>query len=455
MESKEGLFKRLGNAIVNWWDFVSAGVWRSPKNTVKVRIVKTLNLTVTSFFDRDLQTRAASLTFDTLLALVPALALIFAIGRGFGLQDLLRDQLFSYFPAQKEAISTAITFVDSYLSQSTQGVFIGVGIVVLLYTLISLLSNIEESFNYVWGIKKDRSFYQKLTDYIAILLLIPILMILSSGLSLFLSTAFQSNVHIPFLTPLVNLFLELFPLILLWLAFTLSFLLIPNTKVKFKYAAISGAVSAIAFQILELLFLNGQIYVTKYNAIYGSFAFLPLLLVWLQFSWVILLSGGTLTYSLQNVFAYNYLANSLKVSNDYRRKVALAIGCIIATRFEKGETPLSCNEISRLYKLPLRLVSAITDQLHALQLVNYVVLNDEQTGITPAMDLSKLTAGLFLKKLDSYGDSEFIPKFNENYPNLTKMVDNWQDTEWKDADGILIKDIPIPTPEDLQNSELV
>ena len=447
--AKEGIFSRMFAAIGRGWQFAYKGVWNSSKNTLWVRILKSLNLTVTSFFDRDLQTRAASLTFDTLLALVPALALIFAIGRGFGLQDLLRDQLFSYFPAQREAIETAIHFVDSYLNESTQGVFVGVGIIVLLYTLISLLSSIEESFNYIWGIKKDRSIYQKFTDYIAICLLIPILMICSSGLSIFLSTVFQTDVHIPFLTPLINTLLDIFPFVLLWLAFTLSFLLIPNTKISFKYAAVAGLVSSVAFQILELLFLNGQIYVTKYNAIYGSFAFLPLLLIWLQFSWVILLSGATLCYSLQNVFAYNYLANSSQVSNNYLQKVALSIMTIIVGRFDKGETPLTCNDISKTYKLPLRLVSTIADRLHKLNLIDYVMLPEERVGIAPASDVSQLSAGTLLRKMDTFGDSDFIPGFDSSYSGISHLMDEWKANEWKDADSVLIKDLPQPnlTPD--------
>lgn len=444
MAAKEGFFGRVFGAIGRGWQFAYKGVWQSSKNTFWVKTVKTLNLTISSFFDRDLQTRASSLTFDTLLALVPALALLFAIGRGFGLQDLLSAQLFTYFPAQKEAIETAIHFVDSYLNESTQGIFVGVGIIVLLYTLISLLSSIEESFNYIWGIKKDRSFYQKLTDYIAICLLIPILMICSSGVSIFLSTVFQTNVKIPFLTPIVNWLLDLFPLILLWLAFTLSFLLIPNTKVTFRYAAVSGAVSAIGFQILELLFLNGQIYVTKYNAIYGSFAFLPLLLIWLQFSWIILLSGGTLCYSLQNVFAYNYLANSSQVSNDYMRKVALVVMTIVVRRFEKEELPLTANEISKQYQLPLRLVSTIVDELHSLDIVSYVMLKDEMVGIAPALDVSTLSVANLLQRMDAYGDTDFIPGFEKSYKGITDMVDSWQKAEWKDAESVLVKDLPLP-----------
>ena len=445
-EKKPGFFSRLFTRILNWWNFVSSGVWRSPKDTVWVRIVKSINLTVTSFFDRDLQTRAASLTFNTMLALVPALALIFAIGRGFGLQDLLRDQLFSYFPAQKEAIETSITFVDSYLNQSAQGVFVGVGIIILLYTLISLLDSIEDSFNYIWGIKKGRSIYQKFTDYIAICLLIPILMICSSGVSIFLSTVIQTDVHIPFLTPLVNISLELFPLILVWMAFSLSFFLIPNTKVSFKYAVISGFISAVAFQILEMLFLNGQIYVTKYNAIYGSFAFLPLLLIWMQFSWLILLSGGTITYSLQNVFSYNYMADTAHVSNDYMRKVAIVFGAIITRRFKEGEKPLSCSEIARTYQLPMRLLTSLADKMHTLNLVNFIELDEGKIGIAPAVDPSKLTAGYLIKELDSFGDSDFIPNFDTSYANVNEMVGKWEKEEWQNAESILLADIEINTP---------
>ena len=452
-KDKKGIFSNIGGKLSSAWKFASSGVWSSPKNTFGVRMVKTLNLTVTSFFDRDLQTRAASLTFNTLLALVPALALIFAIGRGFGLQDLLRDQLFTYFPAQKEAIETSVTFVDSYLDQSSQGIFVGVGIVVLLYTLISLLDCIEESFNQIWGIKKDRSIYQKFTDYIAICLLIPILMICSAGVSIFLSTVFQTNVHIPFLTPIINVLLELFPLILVWLAFSLSFLLIPNTKVTFKYAAISGAVSAVAFQILELLFLNGQIYVTKYNAIYGSFAFLPLLLVWLQFSWLILLAGGTLTYSLQNVFAYNYMANPSQVSTQYMRKVAVIVSAIVVGRFVRDEKPLTCNQLARQYNLPMRLVSSIADELHSLGIFNYVKLDDDNEGIAPAYDVSHLSAGTLLKKLDTYGDSGFIPSFDTNYSEISDLIDDWEKSEWTAADAVLLKDLVIPLPAPAEENE--
>lgn len=438
----------LGTKIKNAYEYFTVGVWKTGKNTVWVRIVKTLNLAVRSFLDRGLQDKSASLTFSTLLALVPALALLIAIGRGFGLQDLLKDQLFTYFPAQREVIEKSLTFVDSYLAESAQGVFVGVGLIILLWTLISLLSSIEESFNFIWDLKKDRSLYQKITDYIAICLLIPILMICSSGVSLFMSTVIQSRIDIPFLTPLVNVALELFPLVLVWGAFSLSFWLIPNTKVKFKYAAISGIISAVGFQIIELLFLNGQIYVTKYNAIYGSFAFLPLLLVWMQFSWLILLAGCTLTYCLQNVFAYNYMTDTQYISNSYMRKVTVVISAIVVQRFAKGETPLSATEISKKYELPVRLVNKITSQMHESRLINYVDLDNGELGVAPSADISNFSAGDLFKRLDNAGDSDFIPEFNENYPTAIAEVDKWNTLEWDTAGETLIKDIPVPSPKE-------
>lgn len=403
--------------------YCSTGVWRDTRDTFKVRMVKVGNLSVRSFLDRDLQTKSMSLTYSTVLAIVPGFALLFAIGRGFGFQSLLEDQLFMSFPSQKSFITFALKFVDSYLSEASQGIFVGVGIIFLLWTLISLLSDIETSFNQIWDIKKDRSFYQKVTDYIAICLLVPILMICSSGLSIFMSTTLQSTTHLSFLTPLVNVGLEASPFILAWLAFSISFYLIPNTKVKFKYAAASGALCAIMFQILQMLFLSGQIYVSKYNAIYGSFSFLPLMLIWLQFSWLILLFGCVLTYSLQNVFAFNFLDNIIPPSENFERKVTVMIMAIIAKRFRNEEEPLSVKEISFQYDIPIRLANRICESLHEAGLVNYVIMPDDKTGVSPAVEVDNLTVGEVIKKVDNVGNSDFIPRFGIIYQNVLSEID--------------------------------
>ncbi len=441
---KESFISKTVSKAKSAYGYFWSGVWKDPRKNVWTSIVKTLNLTVRSFTDTGLQNKSMSLTYSTVLALVPALALLFAISRGFGFQDMVQNELYVYFPAQQKAISTATSFVDSYLQQSSQGLFVGIGIVMLLWTLISLLSNIEDAFNSIWGIKKARSLPQKVTDYIAICLMVPVLMICSSGASIFMSTIVQDNLNLPFLTPVINNLLELAPLVMAWLAFTLSYFLIPNIKVSFKYAAISGAVCAIAFQILQLLFVNGQIYVTKYNAIYGSFAFLPLMLIWLQLSWLILLTGCVLTYSLQNVFAYNYMGDISDVSQSYRREVELVITALVFRRFRRGRTPYTLYDLSKHYDLPMKLVNHSVEALRKAGIIYIVSEDKERVGIAPAVEIGRLSVGELMRRLDAEGNSDFIPGFSEMYAPLLGRFRKTMSAAYTSAETLSICDRPLP-----------
>ncbi len=449
---KPSFFSRLYDKAMAFYQYCTVGVWRSSKHSFSVILIKTAGLSVRSFLDRGLQNKSTSLTYNTVLAIVPALALVFAICRGFGFQNLLADTLRQYIPGQEKAVDTALSFVDSYLNQASQGIFVGIGLVMLLWTLISLLSNIEEAFNNIWDIKRDRTFFQKVTDYISLCLIVPILLICSSGLSIFMSTTLQDKLNLPFLTPVINILLELTPLIMVWLAFSLSYMLIPNTKVEFKCAAIAGGICAIMFQILQLLFVNGQIYVAKYNAIYGSFSFLPLLLIWLQMSWLILLFGCVLTYSLQNVFAFNYLGEVSDISRSYIRQITIAVTAIIVQRFNNDLPPMSRNEISTTYGIPVRLVGYICERLKRAGLLNFVLLKNDILGMTPAIETDKFTIGYVFRALDNKGDSNFIPNFSELYGPMIKATNSAIELFYDAGDDVKLTSLPLPTPA--QISEL-
>ena len=177
-----------------WW-YWTGGVWNETRSNWYINLAKTVNLSVRSILDTNLQQKAAALTFNTMLALVPTLAMIFAIGRGFGFQNLIESEVFNLIPVQREELSNVFTFVDSYLAQSSEGIFVGVGILFLLWTLISLLSNVEDAFNHIWGINKKRNFYRKVTDYIAIFFIIPILIVCTNGIKLFVLTMSFSVAH--------------------------------------------------------------------------------------------------------------------------------------------------------------------------------------------------------------------------------------------------------------------
>lgn len=451
-KSVKSRFTALYDKALSIYEYVTKGVWDDPRKTFGVRLVKTGNLAVGSFLDRDLQIRSMSLTYSTVLAIVPAFALLVAIGRGFGYQELLEGQLYQSFPSQAKAIATALRFVDSYLSSASQGLFVGVGLVVLLWTLISLLSYIESAFNKIWDINEDRSIYQKVTDYIAICLIVPILMICSAGVSIFMSTTIQEKLNFPFITPFINIALETSPVVFAWLAFSFSYFLIPNTKVDFKYAAISGLISAILFQILQLLFVNGQIYVSKYNAIYGSFAFLPLMLVWLQLSWLILLSGCVLTYSLQNVFGFNFLGDASSISTNSWHRMAIIVMAVISQRFIKGEKPLTTSLLAANYNLPVRIVGRLEEKLRLAGLVNSVKLSDNEFGMAPATDVSEMTVGSFIRKFDSTGEQYFIPGFRKIYAEFLSILMPALKNSYASLDTIKIKDLPIPTPGQISDA---
>ena len=268
-----------------------------------------------------------------------------------------------------------------------------------------------------------------------------------------MSAIVQDNIHFAFLSPLVNIALETSPVVLAWLAFSLSFFLIPNTKVKFKYAAISGAICAIVFQILQMLFVNGQIYVSKYNAIYGSFAFLPLLLIWLQLSWLILLFGCVLTYSLQNVLNFNFIGDIKKMSENYERKVTIILTAAIVSRFRKGKTPLTRSQLSFYYDIPIQVVTNLCEQLQKAGFINYVMLPDDRTGVAPATETGNLTVGELLRRLDHVGDSNFIPRFSLIYRDILDKIDSWLDDCYDTLDTRKIADIDLP--EDIDKEKIV
>ena len=160
------------------------------------------------------------MTYRTMLAIVPALALMLAIARGFGIQNILQQELYRLFPAQRVAIQYAMNFVDSYLAQTSEGIFVGVGIVFLLYTLISLISNVEDSFNLIWGQKAGRSIWRKLSDYTAMLLILPVLMLCASGISILLSSTLNTLFNFSFMTPVISAALEGASMLMTFLFFT-------------------------------------------------------------------------------------------------------------------------------------------------------------------------------------------------------------------------------------------
>lgn len=427
------------------YNYVAQGVWSDTRSTFKVNLIKTLSLSVRSFLNTDLQMRAGFLTYQTILAIVPAFALLFAIGRGFGFQNILQSQLFNSFPAQKEALSETFKFVDAYLAQASEGVFVGIGILFLLYTIVSLLSSVEDCFNRIWGVKQGRTVWRKLTDYTAISIILPILMICSGSIMVFMSTALHTLLPYGFLTPLIETLFDFASLVLIWLFFAGTYMLIPNAKVKFKNALIAGIIAGTAYAVLQWLFVSGQLYVTRYNAIYGSFAFLPLLLIWLQLVWVITLSGGVLCFSSQNIFEFSFSSEAGKISGNYKWQLTVAVMTVVVQRFINQRPPLSIHDIAVEYGLPVTLVNEAAHKLVDAGLMQQVICREGsgQPGLSPAIDPSGITVGTVMERLGATGTTNFIPLFNSRFVNLSSALLTLRQKCVEDASKVKLADIEI------------
>lgn len=431
------------------WNYFNMGVWEDSRHTWRVGLVKTLNLSMRSFLNSQLWVRAASLTYNTVLAIVPALALVFAICRGFGFQNLLESQLHHYFPAQGEALTEGLKFVDSYLNTSSEGVFVGAGIIFLLWTLFSLMSNVEDAFNEAWNVKTGRTLWRQITDYTAIFFLLPVLMICSSGITIVMSTTLQTILPWGFLQSALSWILDLVSLALIWLFFTGTFLLIPNTRVKFRNAFIAGIFAGTGFIILQWIFVTGQMYVARYNAIYGSFSFVPLLLIWLQLVWLLTLAGAVVCYAMQNIYNISYLERVAHISTAYSRRVSLAVMSVVVNAFRNGLTPPTPSAISHDYGLPANLVSPIAYRLTKCGMLRMTIpaKSDGEPGLLPAVALDSLTVSKVLIALDSEGTSDFIPNFAKCFPEIdTVMAAIGQAVDKVDGDT-LVQSLKINKPK--------
>lgn len=435
--------------IRTFLSFISRDIWRISEHEVGglrhriYNIIRTIILASKGFSNNELVTKASSLTFFSLFALVPLLGLILGIAKGFGFQQLIETQLIRSMPGHTEVLDFLFSFVESILEVAGSGIIVGVGILFIIFSVWAILNNIEISFNKIWQIPKSRGFLRKITDYMALLLIIPILLIISSGASIFLNTMMEKSSILAAVSPLVNFLMKLSPFFISWLLFTLLYILAPNTKVRFKNAAISGLIVGTAFQIFQSLYIGGQLWVNRYNAIYGSFAAFPLLLLWLQLAWIMVLYGAEITFASQNIRNFFFEKEIKNISDRYSYFSTLMITGIICKRFENREAPLTAVEISSLYHIPSRLTQRILNLLIEMKIINQTISDEDKRVITyqPAMDINQITVGMILKSMFDFGTEDFKMDIQGRFRrHWNVMLDIEKELEQK-GDKVLVKDL--------------
>ena len=429
-------------------DFLLDEIWRvtddevSKKRGMLYNAIKIATLSVKEFTERRIVKEASALTYNTLLAIIPILAILFAIARGFGFANLLEDQFRSGLEGQAQTAETILTFIDSYLSHAKSGIFIGVGLIMLFYTVLLLTYNMERTFNSIWQVKKPRSHYRKLTDYFSMLLLLPLLILLSSGISIFMSTIMKNMQEFVLLAPIIKFMVRLTPFVLTWGMFTALYIFMPNTKVKFKYAIFPGIIAGTGFQAFQYLYIGSQLWVSRYNAIYGSFAAIPMFLLWTQISWSICLYGAQLCYVAQNLRNFSFSKETENISRRYHDFLCILIMSLICKRFEKGLAPYTAESLSDEHKIPIRLTTTILYELQDLRMIyeTPVEYEDEEMGYLPSVDINRMNVAMLLSRLDKIGSEAFkIDRnlYNAHWETLKKAREDY----YESTAAILLKDL--------------
>jgi len=397
--------------------FLTTDIWRirlrdlpHPKSFF-IKQLRIILLAFRGFGEDKCQLRASALTFYSLLSIVPVLAMAFGIAKGFGMEKLLEKQLLEKMPAQQEVFSQVVGFANSLLENTKGGVVAGAGIALLFWTVIKVLGNIEKSFNDIWGIKQQRSLGRKFSDYLSIMLICPILMIVSSSATVFITTQVtmitQRVELLGFLSPFIFFILKALPYGILWILFTFIYIFMPNTKVNFKAGLIAGIVAGTIYQLVQWAYITFQVGMAKYNAIYGSFAALPLFLVWLQWSWLIVLLGAEISFAHQNVEMYEFEPDCLRVSPSFKKLLSLRIAHASVERFSKGQAPLAATEIAHFLEAPIRLVRQVLYELTACGILSQIKIDGRKdVAYQPARNVDSLTIHYVLTALERYGLDE-------------------------------------------------
>jgi membrane protein len=414
--------------------FLSTDIWRIrladyPRSKAfMLGQLRILALAVRGYREDSCKFRASALTFYSLLSIVPVIAMLFGIAKGFGLEKRVEAEILGRFEGQEEVAGRIVTFANSLLENARGGIVAGVGVLILFWSVISVLGNIEHSFNEIWGVTKPRSLGRKFSDYFSLILVCPVLMAVASSATVVVSSQAKLLLErIPFLNslgPVLLLPLKLLPYCALWVAFTFVLVFMPNTKVKLKSGLIAGVVSGTLFQVVQWAYINLQIGAAKYGAIYGSFAALPLFLMWLQMSWLILLFGAEIAFAVQNVHTYEFEPDCLSISHSRKMLFSLLITNLIVKRFCQGEPAWDAPEISRALEIPIRLVRQILQELVESNVLSEIRRPEEDKEVLyqPARDVETLTIKWIVDALENRGESHVPVVDSEELKKLTDAL---------------------------------
>ncbi len=428
-------------------EFIQYDLWRqphmeihAPKKRLLYRFLQTITLVARGFKDQVLVVRANSLSFALLFAFIPMMALIYAIAKGFGFEEILKHTISSSFLAEANVAPVLIEWIERYLETARDGLFLGIGLIVLIWAVYAFFNMLENSFNSIWNVKQSRSFGRRLTNYVMTLLLVPVLVVVTSGISIFMNSTEVLSSVLQAIEPIRKFMLRFIPFVATSAVFTWIFIAIPNTKVKFSSAIIPGVVMGLFYQVVQALSMFLVVLFARMSIVYGAFSAIPLILIWLNITCWLLLIGAELAFAIQNNDLFAYERDIETMSRRYKDYVMLYLLSVIVRRFEQGTTPQTAKQMAEDNQLPIRLVQQLLSRLEETNIVRRVyVEQEEEETFVPAMDTRMITVGMVVGRISAQGTEEFL----QHTPQ--EMQAFWQRylqmVEANPSDDILVSDL--------------
>ena len=371
-----------------------------------VRPLKLIIYTLEGLMAHGTMDMSAALTFYTLISLVPVLALVFAVVKSFGLAESLVENLYSLLPQMPEVVDYVVDFATKALARTRGGLMATVSLVTLFWAVIRMFESIEANFNKIWEVKSTRNLVRKYSDYITVVIIAPLLWIVATSIGSYAREMLGVDGSV-----WLQVGSKVLSLLVVCAMFTLIYMVIPNCKVRLHSATLAGLMAGTCFFLFQALYVYLIKWMTSYNAIYGSFAALPLFMLWMQNSWSILLIGCELSFAIQNEKRFDEERTLPSLSHDVGRKLMLATVAYVARAFRRGEGAVPMIAIREQLSLPTRTVSKLISTLVAAEVLNEVRCDEEEYDVAyaPARDVTTLRVSDVLEAIDNYADGATEP----------------------------------------------
>jgi membrane protein len=435
--------------------FFKTGIWEirlknlHPMKAFVIRYLRIILLASRGFMRDGCQKTASVLTYYSLLNVVPVVAVAFAVAKGFGLEKMIEKQILQMGDKanwQADITNQVISFSHRLLEQAKGGLIAGIGVVLLFWTVISILGKIEESLNDIWEVKKSRTLVRKFSDYIAMMVFAPVLLIISSSATVLVASQVKVIVNkialLGVFSKVIFLLLNLLPYVSIWILLTMLYLIMPNTKIPIRSAILGGIAAGTITQIVQWIYIKFQIGAASYGAIYGSFAALPLFLAMLQMSWMIVLFGAEIAYANEHYETFGFYPDYSRMSVSSKKLLMLRVFHLLTKKFSLGEKPLSVSQIAHTLEIPVRLVRQL---LHELSEVGLVV--ETSKGITgevayqPGRSIENITVKLALDEYEKYGITKIPDYQSDEAEKILKYLKDISETIEKSPGNVRLKEI--------------